>query len=497
MSTLRQCCKYLGIAVLCLAAAGVQAKRIALVMGNDNYQFVAKLQKAGNDAEAMARELRAAGFEVLLHRDLKYAAMVHAVDTLTRRTVGGDQVVVFFAGHGVQIKSGSYLLPVDINASSEAVVDKTAYGLNDLMDQLAQAKAGFSLVIVDACRDNPLKSAGRSIGATRGLTPPDPPKGQMVVYSASKGQQALDRLNDNDANPNGVFTREFIERMRRPGLRVEDLVRQVQDSVEKLASSVSHEQRPALYNEARGRFSFYPQAASQPGSAPGSVAATAPARPDPDLALWDAVKGSSRAQDFQDYLDAFPAGVYAPVARVRLRQLKAEAAPMVATLPASRAAAAATTPLAVPQLASASRPASQTPLPANRPASAAMASAASATAVARPPASANVLQASPSSFPKGTVPVSADALNRMLPGKVFKLKFLNGQTLRVEFNKNGYVFNNWSNGSTDSGKWQAEDGKVCVQYTRSRPGCHDYRLLGEQLWVRYGTGNDVVPAVSE
>lgn len=254
-------------------------KRIALVVGNDAYQHVGKLKKAGNDATAMARELKAAGFEVLLHRDLNYRGMVKAVETLANSITGGDQVVVFFAGHGVQIKSGSYLLPIDIDVGSESEVEKTAYGLDDLTEKLKQARASFTLVMVDACRDNPLKSNGRSVGAARGLNPPDPPKGQMIVYSASKGQQALDQLGEKDANPNGVFTREFISRMRRPGVRIEDLVREVQDSVEALARTISHDQRPAIYNEARGNFYFFGPTTVQVAphtAAPARMTPTAP-----------------------------------------------------------------------------------------------------------------------------------------------------------------------------------------------------------------------------
>ena len=255
-----------------LAVLPVQAARQALVIGNDNYTSVSKLQKAGNDATAMARELKAAGFAVQLHRDLSYLAMVKVVDTFSAGIKGGDEVMVFYAGHGVQIKNGAYLLPTDIEATSESSVEKTAYELNSLMEKLSEAKAAFSLVMVDACRDNPLKAKGRSVGNTRGLSAIEPPKGQMVVYSASKGQTALDRLSDKDANPNSVFTREFIARMKRPGVRIEDLVREVQDAVEALAGTVQHEQRPALYNEARGNFYFFgpttvqvvPQAQAKP-----------------------------------------------------------------------------------------------------------------------------------------------------------------------------------------------------------------------------------------
>ena len=235
----------------------VQAKRVALVIGNDNYLAVSKLQKAGNDANAMARELRNAGFAVQLHQNLNYRATVRAVESFTQGIQGGDEVVVFYAGHGVQIKNGSYLLPTDIEVNSESEVEKTAYDLLTLTEKLAEAKPAFSLVIVDACRDNPLKSKGRSIGNARGLSAIEAPKGQMIVYSASRGQQALDRLLEKDPNPNSVFTRELITRMKVPGLKIEDLMRDVQNSVEELAKSVKHEQRPAIYNESRGNFYFY------------------------------------------------------------------------------------------------------------------------------------------------------------------------------------------------------------------------------------------------
>ena len=93
--------------VALLMVLPVQAARLALVMGNDNYTQVAKLQKAGNDATAMARELKAAGFTVQLHRDLNYLAMVKAVEKFTSSIKGGDEVVVFFADHGISVEVSS------------------------------------------------------------------------------------------------------------------------------------------------------------------------------------------------------------------------------------------------------------------------------------------------------------------------------------------------------------------------------------------------------
>jgi hypothetical protein len=333
-SLANRCAKVLRIlpllfASLCLAAPA-HAKRTALVIGNDNYTTVSKLQKAGNDATAMARELRAAGFSVQLHKDLNYRSMVKAVETFANGITGGDEVVVFYAGHGVQIKTGSYLLPTDIEAMSESEVEKTAYELNALSDKISEAKPAFTLVLVDACRDNPLKSKGRSVGNARGLSAIEPPKGQIVVYSASRGQQALDRLGAKDANPNGVFTREFIARMKKPGVKIEDLMREVQDSVEALAKTVNHEQRPAIYNEARGNFYFF-------GPTTVQVAPTVPVAPEMTVsqredAFWSDAKAAGNREAFQAYLDSYPQGRYASLARANVARLSVAGATPVSSV---------------------------------------------------------------------------------------------------------------------------------------------------------------------
>ncbi len=321
----------------------VQAARLALVIGNDNYTQVSKLQKAGNDAAAMARELKAAGFAVQLHRDLNYLSMVKAVENFTSSIKGGDEVVVFFAGHGVQIKSGAYLLPTDIEgATSESQVERTAYDLNALTEKLGEAKAAFSLVMVDACRNNPLKANGRTVGSTRGLSAVEPPKGQMVVYSASKGQTALDTLSDKDSNPNSVFTREFIGRMKKPGIRIEELMREVQDAVEALAGTVKHEQRPALYNEARGNFYFFGPTTVQ--KLPDRVETS-----DAEIESqgWSAAQRANTEAGYAAYLQEYPKGRFAAAARIARASLGL--APLAPQLTVASPAAQVATPEAVPQ----------------------------------------------------------------------------------------------------------------------------------------------------
>lgn len=297
----------------------VQAKRVALVIGNDNYMAVGKLQKAVNDATAMARELKSAGFAVQLHQNLNYRGTVKAIENFASGISGGDEVVVFYAGHGVQIKNGNYLLPTDIEVSSESEIEKTAYDLLTLTEKLADAKPAFSLVIVDACRDNPLRSKGRSIGTARGLSAIEAPKGQMIVYSASRGQQALDRLLEKDPNPNSVFTRELITRMKNPGVKIDDLMRDVQNSVEELAKSVRHEQRPAIYNESRGNFYFYNYGQNQQIYSAATSPALTPEKKEDKF--WEDAKLIGNKEAVEAYLAQYPAGRYAALAKAYLTRL--------------------------------------------------------------------------------------------------------------------------------------------------------------------------------
>lgn len=317
----------LAILLLTQLIQPAQAKRLALVIGNDNYLHISKLYKAGNDADAMARELRNAGFSVQLQKNANYRTMVKSVEAFANSITGGDEVIVFFAGHGVQLRTGSYLLPTDIEASSESEIEKTAYALDDLMQKLSDAKPAFSLMLVDACRNNPIKSNKRNVGASKGLSAVEPPKGQMIVYSASKGQEALDRLDDKDTHPNSVFTRQFIAKMKQPGVRIEDMMREVQDAVESMALSISHEQRPAIYNEARGNFYFYGPTAVQVSNEKPT-----PAR-DPDEEAWAMAQRVNSSKSYAAYIEAFPKGKFISAARIAVSSVRDTSETAIKTSP--------------------------------------------------------------------------------------------------------------------------------------------------------------------
>jgi uncharacterized caspase-like protein len=335
-----------GLLVLltCALVASAQARRLALVIGNDNYEHVQTLKNARSDAAAIAAELKAIGFEVTLKQDLTQKMMESALRTFKSQVQGGDDVVFYYSGHGVQFRGTNYLVPVDMTAESESQVTDDAIALQRVLDDLSEQKARFSLAIIDACRTNPFKDSGRAING-RGLATVTPATGQMIMYSAGANQSALDNLGARDTNPHGVFTRVLIDEMRKPGVPAGAMLKNVQSSVVDLAHTVGAEQVPALYDQSLGQFFFRP---GLPGTnaAPAAASSTAihvPSAAELDESYWQGIKSSTDAADFKSYTKSFPTGMHVAEAQMMERKLtRASAKAMPVAAPATGSAASST-----------------------------------------------------------------------------------------------------------------------------------------------------------
>jgi hypothetical protein len=284
------------------AEAAYAEKRVALVIGNDRYLNMPadrQLQKAVNDANAVAAAMKTLGFEVLIGINLGRQAMIDKLAEFTARLEAGDTAAFFFAGHGVAIQGVNYLVPSDVPAVSEgaeARVRGASLAEPDIIAELQGKSVRVALLVIDACRDNPFPRApGRSIGNTRGLTDAKPARGVFTLYSAGIGQTALDRLSDKDAADNSVFTRIFAEQLLRPELHLGDLAVEVRERVAALALQASdgngqpvpHEQTPAYYDQTLGGRIFLGRTLSGGSSATSAApppqaktAALSPPRPE-------------------------------------------------------------------------------------------------------------------------------------------------------------------------------------------------------------------------
>ena len=315
-------CCLLGLSGQLFAAA---ERRVALVIGNNTYQSLPKLEKAVNDANAVAAELKKVGFDVAAFNNIGQKKMNQAINEFVQKVSGGGVGVFFYAGHGVQIDNQNYLIPVDMDPPKDpADVADQAVSIPRLQDKLADAKAKYTLLVLDACRNNPLpKKAGRSIGATRGLAMTSSPSGQTVLYSAGANQEALDALDEKDRSPNGLFTREFLPMISRPGISAVEAIRQTRSIVKQKARSVNHDQDPAYYDQSDGDF-YFVSGPAQLAAAPsgGTMAPTTVIQTvDPkavELSFWDSIKDSKQPDDFKDYLAQYPNGQFAGLANRRI-----------------------------------------------------------------------------------------------------------------------------------------------------------------------------------
>ncbi len=235
----------------------ILSNRKALVIGNDSYRFVTRLKNAREDARTMADSLSKVGYSVTLKLDLSEREMKTVLRNFAGTVEGGDEVAFFFAGHGVQIANSNYLVPIDVNGEGEIQMRDEAISLQRVLDDMSEKKAKFTLAIIDACRDNPFKVAGRAIGSSsRGLAPTTAATGQVVIFSAGTGQRELDSLGPNDKNKNGLFTRVFVSEMQKPSVPIDRLLRDTRKEVVRLAKSVGHDQVPAIYDQVVGDFYF-------------------------------------------------------------------------------------------------------------------------------------------------------------------------------------------------------------------------------------------------
>ena len=236
------------------------AGRLALVIGNDGYENVTSLKKAVNDARAIGDVLTRQGFEVTFVENADRRSMNRAIQRFAAKLEPGDDAVFFYAGHGIEITGRNFILPTDIPAAKpgeEDFIKSEALPVARILNQIRDRGTRATIMILDACRDNPFPKAGsRSLGGSRGFASMPPAEGTFIMYSAGVGQSALDRLSDEDPNPNSVFTRSLIPLLQKPGMTLTQAAKQVRRDVKKLASKVSHDQRPAYYDEITGEFFF-------------------------------------------------------------------------------------------------------------------------------------------------------------------------------------------------------------------------------------------------
>jgi hypothetical protein len=276
-------------------------QRIALVIGNSNYQNVAQLPNPANDAKAVAELLNTAGFEVISATDLNHNQMIQVMQDFSGKIAGrGPNTVamVYYAGHGVQLAGENYLVPVDARISSEPDLVDGSVRLVDVMATLEAIPSRMRIVILDACRNNPFPSLN---DAGRGLAIVDAPNGSIVGYSTAPGTEALDGASDHSP-----YTAAFLREAHEKNLPIEQLFKRVRLDVN---NSTEGQQTPWESSSLTSDFYFFGDTAVAATRAPAQVKTAYAADNLPSRSTrqaYDYVLAENSVENYQEFIRLYP-----------------------------------------------------------------------------------------------------------------------------------------------------------------------------------------------
>jgi hypothetical protein len=320
MSKTSLCLAILALSVTIGFATTARAeKRVALLVGNNVYENVPRLQTAVNDARAVGTALRGLGFSVILAENQSRRAMSEALLAFDKAVEPGDIALFFFAGHGFEIRGQNYLLPTDIpevREGQEELIRDSAFPADRIIDRLQARGARTAVLVLDACRNNPFeRSGGRGLKGSGGLAAMTPAEGVFIMFSAGAKQTALDRLSNTDRASNSVFTRNLIHRLAEPDLTLVQIAKRLQIEVKQLAASVGRDQTPAYYDQVVGEIVLNSSGHTTPAGPPppqatallsdvdkrAAEAVPAPSA-DPVIAELDALAAAKSWSELRDHL---------------------------------------------------------------------------------------------------------------------------------------------------------------------------------------------------
>jgi formylglycine-generating enzyme required for sulfatase activity len=279
--------------------------RVALVIGNSAYKQ-SPLRNPANDARDMAVKLRSLGFTVIERSNLGIRQIGSTLREFRAKLTPGSVALVFYAGHGLQIKGENYLPAVDAEITGEEDVQNQSLAMRQIMDVLSDAKTRLNLVFLDACRDNPYARSFRS--ASRGLSKENAPSGTLISFATRPGSVAAD-----GSGRNGVYTGALLAAMNETNRPIEQVLKSVVTAVK---AQSKNQQEPWMEGSIEGEFCFGDCNRAVAQSSTPELSAT-----QLEEKFWDEAKGVGNREAFEAYLSTYPKGRYVSLAKATIARL--------------------------------------------------------------------------------------------------------------------------------------------------------------------------------
>ena len=241
------------LAMICVGSPAI-AERVALVVGNANYDVAPDLANPTNDAKAIADALTRLGFKVTLLTDAGETSLWEELDKFISNAETAESAVFFYSGHAFQMSGVNYLVPVTAKLAGRESAKSEAWSLDSIIARL-QSRSRQTLIFLDACRNDPLPASVRGSGAsTDGLARVQTGVGTFVAFSTAPGGVTIDGVDDA---PNSPFTTALLKHIETEGISISDMMIEVRNDVE---NATLRKQVPWDQSSLSEQFYFVPQA---------------------------------------------------------------------------------------------------------------------------------------------------------------------------------------------------------------------------------------------
>jgi hypothetical protein len=239
-------------------------RKLALIIGNKDYQHATVLKNTINDAQDMANTLKSVGFETLLYKNLDYTSFIKAIHSFSEKAPDYDILLFYFSGHGMMYLGENYLVPVDaVLKNNEQQVEVECINIKRITTNFNIGEGKANIAIIDACRNKPFNRSWNS--DTRDLEAGSRfmvkgVSGSIIAQSADEGETS----SDNPKGNNGLYTACLIRYMKEPGLTINEVFQLARREVMEKSKNA---QNPIEFNQLVGNFYFIPPSVGKPSSA--------------------------------------------------------------------------------------------------------------------------------------------------------------------------------------------------------------------------------------